>query len=151
MNVRALVRNTSKAEAVLPTTHPDLSLFECDLADTTDAIVNEACASAYGLVWCASGFTSEGESLDLKGMAEFTQGLKEAGRSDARLVMLSSAGVTRTEWEDKKKEALVGASDASAGESNCDGAWVAGHTPVCAASLLERASTFPPRPPQARH
>ena len=40
---------------------------------------------------------------------EFTQGLKAAGHSDARLVMLSSAGVTRTAWDDAKKEALVGA------------------------------------------
>merc|ERR1719487_3021219 len=95
---------------VLPT-HPDLSLFECDLADTTDAVVKEACTSAAGLIWCASGFTSDGVSLDAKGMQEFTQGLKAAGRSDARLVMLSSAGVTRTAWDDAKKEALVGAAD----------------------------------------
>lgn len=108
--VRAIVRNTTKAAEVLPT-HPDLSLFECDLADTTDDIVNEACASASGLIWCASGFTAEGESLDCKGVQEFTKGLKETGSADARLVMLSSAGVTRTEWDDAKSAALVGASD----------------------------------------
>ena len=108
--VRAIVRNATKAADVLPT-HPDLSLFECDLADTTDAVVKEACTSAAGLIWCASGFTSDGVSLDAKGMQEFTQGLKAAGHSDARLVMLSSAGVTRTAWDDAKKEALVGAAD----------------------------------------
>jgi len=108
--VRALVRNASKAADVLPT-HPDLSLFQCDLSETTDAVVKEACTSASGLIWCASGFTGDGESLDCKGMQEFSKGLQEAGSTDARLVMLSSAGVTRTEWDDAKSAALVGAAD----------------------------------------
>ena len=109
--VRALVRDREKAAESLPT-HPNLSLFDCDLAsDSAAATAREACARAHGLIWCASGFTSEGMSLDVKCMQELPSVLKEAGEADARVVMLSSAGVTRTEWAEAKAEALVGASD----------------------------------------
>ena len=50
-------------------------------------------------------------SLDIKCMTELPLALKEAGEADARVVMLSSAGVTRTEWPEAKQEALVGAAD----------------------------------------
>ena len=60
--VRALVRDREKAAEALPT-HPNLSLFDCDLSsDGAAAATREACVSANGLVWCASGFTSEGVS-----------------------------------------------------------------------------------------
>ena len=109
--VRALVRDRTKAAETLPT-HPNLSFIDCDLAsDTAAATTRDACASAHGLVWCASGFTSEGVSLDIKCMTELPLALKEAGEADARVVMLSSAGVTRTEWPEAKQEALVGAAD----------------------------------------
>ena len=109
--VRALVRDRTKAAETLPS-HPNLSLIDCDLAsDTAAATTREACASANGLVWCASGFTSDGTSLDVKCMGELPLALKEAGAADARVVMLSSAGVTRTEWPEAKQAALVGAAD----------------------------------------
>ena len=110
-HVRALVRDREKAAGVLPS-HPNLSLIDCDLAsDGAAAATREACASAHGLIWCASGFTSEGVSLDVKCMTELPRALKEAGEAEARVVMLSSAGVTRTEWDAAKAEALVGAAD----------------------------------------
>ena len=109
--VRALVRDRTKAAETLPS-HPNLSLIDCDLAsDTAAATTREACASANGLVWCASGFTSDGVSLDVKCMGELPLALKVAGAADARVVMLSSAGVTRTEWPEAKQTALVGAAD----------------------------------------
>ena len=109
--VRALVRDRTRAAETLPS-HPNLSLIDCDLAsDTAAATTREACASANGLVWCASGFTSDGVSLDVKCMGELPLALKVAGAADARVVMLSSAGVTRTEWPEAKQTALVGAAD----------------------------------------
>ena len=109
--VRALVRDRTKAAETLPS-HPNLSLIDCDLASiTAAATTREACASANGLVWCASGFTSDGVSLDVKCMGELPLALKEVGAADARVVMLSSAGVTRTEWPEAKQTALVGAAD----------------------------------------
>ena len=44
-------------------------------------------------------------------MQELPQVLKEVGEAEARVVMLSSAGVTRTKWDAKKAETLVGAAD----------------------------------------
>ena len=109
--VRALVRDRTRAAETLPS-HPNLSLIDCDLADCDlAATTREACASANGLVWCASGFSSDGVSLDVKCMGELPLALKEAGAADARVVMLSSAGVTRTEWPEAKQAALVGAAD----------------------------------------
>jgi uncharacterized protein YbjT (DUF2867 family) len=116
-HVHALVRDTAKAAAELPASDR-LMLSECDFAQASSAdAVRKACESATSVVWCATGFSEEGRLIDLDAIATITQALKQGsaaqpdGPALPRVVMLSSAGVTRTSWEDEKKARLIGAAD----------------------------------------
>ena len=75
--------------------------------------LRRACDGASHLIWCASGFSDAGSSIDLKGMEALPAMFADGADGDVapRVVMLSSAGVTRTAWDDAKKARLVGASD----------------------------------------
>lgn len=108
--VTALVRNVTKAKEVLP---PAMAMREIDLATATGADMREACEGSERLLWCASGFTEDMQSIDLRGMKELVPGAIDSTASTSApiVVMLSSAGVSRPSWDDAKKERLVGASD----------------------------------------
>ena len=112
-SVRALVRSADKAASVLPKD----DRLECQVVDfgTADAAaLKTACADTDRCIWCATGFTDDGESIDMKGMTALPAAYASAGSTAGQppaIVMLSSAGVTRPAWDDSKKERLVGASD----------------------------------------
>ena len=113
-SVVALTRNVTKANAALP----EVDCRVLDLATCTGEDMKTACANVDRMLWCASGFTDSGESIDIRGMAELLPAAfppsttpEAAGSSSPIVVMLSSAGVTRPAWTDEKKERLVGASD----------------------------------------
>ena len=109
--VQAIVRDANKANEVLPSAAERVLL---DLGSSSDEEIAISCSGADRMIWCATGFTDAGESIDVDGMRRWPQLLacEETKQLEApRVVMLSSAGVTRPDWEDAKKERLIGASD----------------------------------------
>ena len=111
-SVVAIVRDEAKAKEILSS---QVKCATLDLATAKAEEMREACAGADRLMWCATGFTDSGESLDVRGMTELMPGALESKTSPAEgaplVVMLSSAGVTRPAWDDAKKARLVGAAD----------------------------------------
>ena len=135
VSVIAMVRNLDKAEETLPTSDGSLKVIQCNLGDE-DAI-KQAVADADAAIWCATGF-SDGpssiidriknlfgvaltpkKSIDAVGivaLAEAFASTAEVNGSGSssnlpKVVMCSSAGVTRPSWDDAKKEMFVGAAD----------------------------------------
>lgn len=108
--VTAVVRSADKAADVLPTDSAQLECRVVDLATATDETLKEACAGAGAAIWCASGFTDGGESIDVRGMRSLSGAFPDASAAP-KVVMLSSAGITRTAWSDEKKARLDGAAD----------------------------------------
>jgi len=108
--VTALVRDPAAAKEVLP---PTVQIECVDFADAKGGVMRRACASADRLIWAASGFTESGESIDNCGMAllPYLDNLWRGASDAPSVVFLSSAGVTRTSWDEGKKERLLGASD----------------------------------------
>ena len=110
--VTALSRDEAKAKETLPAA-VDIKLL--DLATATRGEMRTACADCTKLIWCATGFTEAGESLDVRGMGDLLPALDGVwrGKKDGApsVLMLSSAGVSRPDWDDAKKERLIGASD----------------------------------------
>ena len=111
--VKAFTRDEAKAKAVLPPSVDLLSTATLDIASAPVEAMRDACTDMDRLIWCASGFTDGGESIDVLGMRTITAAFKDGGDADGcpRVVMLSSAGVTRPAWADDKKQRLLGASD----------------------------------------
>ena len=132
--VRAFVRDEAKAAAVLPPPSARLEIVRGDLASARG--VAAACAGDdVGAIWCATGFSDAPSSalnklrglfgvvvqprrsIDIAGVGAFARALGEGGEGGEggggrpRLVMLSSAGVTRPEWDEDTKAALAGAAD----------------------------------------
>ena len=128
--VRVLVRDKKKAEDTLPVTNERLEVMVGDLGSAKD--IQRAASGCDGTVWCATGFSDAAgsplqklrglfgvavrpkQSIDIAGIDQFSKALLEAGEeSDGgrRLVMLSSAGVTRPSWSDEKKAQLENAAD----------------------------------------
>ena len=127
--MRAIVRNTTKAEEVLPVEDERLELVLGDLSKEAD--LDKACEGVdAGAIWCATGFSDAGsfwqkirglwgvvvqpkKSVDIAGIGGLTRALQQQAppSNSARFVMLSSAGVTRPSWGDAKKEEFAGAAD----------------------------------------
>lgn len=134
VSVVALVRNFDKAEEVLPTSSTNLKVIKCDLIDEED--IKQAVAKTDAAIWCATGF-SDGpssildriknlfgvaltpkKSIDAVGIVALAEAFAPSsaavdgnGSSFPKVVMCSSAGVTRPSWDDAKKELFVGAAD----------------------------------------
>lgn len=130
VRVRALVRSKAKAEGKLPVSSPLLEVMECNLLDNNSVV--QACAGAEAAVWCATGFSDSSErsvldkllgavrqqfrrqeSVDIAGIksvaACFRGGASALG--GPRVVLCSSAGVTRTTWSEAKKKQYEGCAD----------------------------------------
>jgi uncharacterized protein YbjT (DUF2867 family) len=112
-NVKALVRNESKATTVLlkaPGFNDKVSSELFDLGTASEDEIVKACKGAQKVIWCASGFTEDGKSIDIKGMTALSKAFdaeKPDGPVPPRVVMLSSAGVTRPSWGPYRQEVLV--------------------------------------------
>lgn len=131
VNVVALVRDLDKAKEILPSGDDKLSVVKCDLSNEDD--IRNAVGGCDAALWCATGFSDARASLfgrlkSLLGLALFSRQsidlvavptLAEAflsksnneGPALPKVVMLSSAGVTRPSWDTEKKESFPGAAD----------------------------------------
>lgn len=109
-SVKALVRSVSKATDELPASE-NIKHQEIDFGSASGDDFAAALADTDAVIWCATGFAEDMTSLDVKAMTELPKAFKEGSSKVPRIIMLSSAGVTRTVWPDEKKEKLVGASD----------------------------------------
>lgn len=135
VSVVALVRNLDKAEETLPTSSANLKVIKCDLGNEGD--IKQAVASTDAAIWCATGF-SDGpssiidriksifgvalapkKSIDAVGIVALAEAFASSssvngsgsGSKLPKVIMCSSAGVTRPSWDDEKKELFVGAAD----------------------------------------
>lgn len=137
--VLALVRDTNKASNTLDPTNELLTIRKTDLGSKEDVIaaLNEddgkpKCDAA---IWCATGFSDAPDqslwtklqavlglavkpkgTIDAVGLPALGEGLAKSGKRTLggsvlpKVIMLSSAGVTRPGWSEEKKVALEGAS-----------------------------------------
>eukprot|EP00979_Chaetoceros_neogracilis_P008869 scaffold1988_cov230-Chaetoceros_neogracile.AAC.1 len=119
-NVVAMVRDEAKAKESLPTPDGDhLKIVKCDLSSEDDiiSIVNgNKCDAA---VWCATGVfgvaLTPNKSIDAVGVPALAKAFETSGDRDGgdtpKVIMLSSAGVTRPSWDEDKKKMFEGAAD----------------------------------------
>ena len=136
--VVGLVRDGHKADRIFANRPDHLEIVPCDL--TNEQEIATALQGADAAIWCASGFSDLAEapvwerlkrffnlavkpkqSIDAIGLPAFAKSLlqqqQEEGGNRAsfgplpKLVMLSSAGVTRGTWDTEKKARLSGAAE----------------------------------------
>ena len=134
-SVIAVVRDMDKAKEVFPTPPSNLKFVQCDLLNEKD--ITNKLSQIDAAIWCATGFSTGSNnsvlqriktllglvtkrSIDTVGLPILSKVLLSTSTSDKnnsegqdcpKLVMCSSAGVTRPSWDDSKKAALVGAAD----------------------------------------
>eukprot|EP00815_Leptocylindrus_aporus_P012062 CAMPEP_0116059204 /NCGR_PEP_ID=MMETSP0322-20121206/5655_1 /TAXON_ID=163516 /ORGANISM="Leptocylindrus danicus var. apora, Strain B651" /LENGTH=328 /DNA_ID=CAMNT_0003543537 /DNA_START=364 /DNA_END=1350 /DNA_ORIENTATION=+ len=128
VDVVALVRDVEKANEKLPIDDEKLFVLKCDLGNEDEITAClDGCDSA---VWAASGFTDNRENswivqlkkvlgfaftpsktIDAVGVPAMAKFFNGEDSELAKIVMLSSAGVTRPSWDESKKERLVGCAD----------------------------------------
>lgn len=134
VNVVAMVRSAEKAKKVFgdendPSFHPLLKVIPCDLTD--EARIAEAVQGCDAAIWCATGFSdarvpalerikrlfkiavTPKQSIDFVGVpllakAMLNQVVGRETMETPKVVMLSSAGVTRPTWEEEKKQLYRG-------------------------------------------
>lgn len=131
VKVVAMVRSLDKAKETFPDDNPNLEIVQCDLTSEKD--IQNALDGCDSSVWCATGFSdaetgfierlkrlagialAPKQSIDSVGipiMAKTMMSKVNGGSTEyPKVVMLSSAGVTRPQWDDKKKERLMGSAD----------------------------------------
>lgn len=132
----AVVRDESKAAEVFPNPPENLQIIQCDLTNAKD--IGKALKDVDAAIWCATGFSdaqnsplvklqrlfnlafTPRQSIDAVGIPSVASCLLDNQKSIIKqktefafpkLVMLSSAGVTRTSWDENKRERFRGASD----------------------------------------
>lgn len=129
-SVVAVVRSSEKAKEVFPNPPENLEIIELDLLD--EEAIKEICKTADAAIWCATGFSSNSETsvvervkslfgvvtkrtidtVGLPALGKYLSGVQANGqRPLPKVVMCSSAGVTRPVWDDDKKKQLSGAAD----------------------------------------
>jgi len=132
-NVVALVRDEEKFAKVFPNPAPNLECVRCDLGNPED--IEKAVEGADAAIWCATGFSDNPDtnwvekikgvlglavkgskkSIDAVGLPALANYFASSSDYDGvqlpKLVMCSSAGVTRPTWSEEKKEKFKGAAD----------------------------------------
>ena len=132
-NVVALVRDEEKFAEVFPNPAPNLECVRCDLGNPED--IEKAVEGADAAIWCATGFSDNPDtnwvekikgvlglavkgskkSIDAVGLPALANSFASSSDYDGvqlpKLVMCSSAGVTRPTWSEEKKEKFEGAAD----------------------------------------
>jgi NAD(P)-dependent dehydrogenase (short-subunit alcohol dehydrogenase family) len=133
-NVVAIVRDERKAKETLPTEGDNLKIVKCDLSSEKDIISTVNGNSCDAAIWCATGFSdnpsqtffdqiaaifgvamSPKKSIDAVGVPALAKAFGSVADSvedeTPKVIMLSSAGVTRPSWDEKKKKMFEGAAD----------------------------------------
>jgi len=134
-NVVAVVRDQTKFEKVFADAPDNLQCVQCDLGNPK--AIESAVEGCDAAIWCATGFSDNPEtdwiekvkrlvgmavkgsktSIDAVGLPALANavGTKNevvnGGVQLPKVVMCSSAGVTRTIWSEEKKERFQGAAD----------------------------------------
>eukprot|EP00960_Hanusia_phi_P025295 742826-Hanusia_phi.AAC.2 len=139
MIVKAAVRDTEKAARVLPTDE-SLQVTKCDLGDAT--AVARSCKDVDAVIWCATGFSDASDSsllnkllgvaklkltprqsIDIAGLSQIGQLLVSQANHPAlpgpKVVMCSSAAVTRPTWTEEKKKSRSPQAESSAANPLC--------------------------------
>ncbi|CAE7352124.1 unnamed protein product [Symbiodinium sp. CCMP2592] len=104
LQVIALTRNVSRAEEFLPVENDRLKVLTWDPA-ADQAAAEEVVADADVALWCAEG---------RKGIVALGNAFKAKGQrpsGSARVIMCSSAAITRPTWSAKQKSQMSGAAD----------------------------------------
>jgi uncharacterized protein YbjT (DUF2867 family) len=134
VQVVGLVRSmeTAAKQLVNVTSNTNLEIQQCDL--TSEEALSKALKGCDAAIWCATGFSdapSTGivekfkrllkiavapkQSIDAVGVPAMAKLMlnqdSSARQAYPKVVMLSSAGVTRPSWDEKKKERLSGCAD----------------------------------------
>ncbi|KAL7565509.1 hypothetical protein ACA910_012245 [Epithemia clementina (nom. ined.)] len=107
-----------------------VKIVECDL--TNARAIETALQGMDAAIWCATGFSTNEDSsmldklrglvgiatkksIDLVGLPKIAQVIQSINGNNnnnlPKVVMCSSAGVTRPTWSDEKKKQLIGAAD----------------------------------------
>lgn len=126
--VVALVRSQQKVKEVFgdQSLPASVQFVECDL--TNDKAIQKALKGMDAAIWCATGFSSESSwvdrlvslvgiatkrSIDSVGLPLIAKALSQNGHDESlpKVVMCSSAGVTRPAWDEARKEQFPGAAD----------------------------------------
>ena len=133
-NVVAIVRDERKAKETLPTEGDNLKIVKCDLSSEKDIISTVNGNSCDAAIWCATGFSDNPsqtifdqiaavfgvaltpkKSIDAVGVPALAKAFQSAEDSvedeTPKVIMLSSAGVTRPSWDENKKKMYEGAAD----------------------------------------
>ena len=134
-NVVAVVRDKAKFDKVFPDAPDNLVCVQCDLGNPR--AIQNAVEGADAAIWCATGFSDNPDtawleklksllgmavsgsklSIDAVGLPALAKAVGTKGNVNGgpaplpKVVMCSSAGVTRTVWSEEKKRKFVGASD----------------------------------------
>jgi hypothetical protein len=136
--VVAIVRDMEKAKKTFPSddkTASSIKIVKCDLGSEEDIIASISEYECDAAIWCATGFSDNPEqtfmekvqgifgvavtpkkSIDAVGIPALAKAFQGEGSIDTsevtpKVVMLSSAGVTRPSWDDKKKKMFEGCAD----------------------------------------
>ena len=127
--VVAIVRDTDKAAEVFPNPPANLEIVQCDLLQPKQ--IERVLQGVDATIWCATGFSSNQQNTSILSKLKSlfgvvtkrtidTVGLPAIGALYAgtdneyqlpKLVLCSSAGVTRPIWDDDKKARFPGAAD----------------------------------------
>lgn len=134
-NVVAMVRDEAKAKETLPNPDGDnLKIVKCDLSSENDIISTVNGNNCDAAIWCATGFSDNptqsffekiagvfgvalapNKSIDAVGVPALAKAFETSEKSDGdgapKVIMLSSAGVTRPSWDEEKKKMFEGAAD----------------------------------------
>jgi len=131
VSVVAMVRDEDKAKEVFSDPLPKgLEVLACDL--TSEDAINSAVNGCDAAIWCATGFSdapgdgivdklkklvgialAPRQSIDSVGIPALAKSFKSASKETKcpKVVMLSSAGVTRPSWNDEKKARFPGSAE----------------------------------------
>jgi uncharacterized protein YbjT (DUF2867 family) len=135
--VVAIVRDTARAKELLPYPPPEnLEIVTCDLSQPSQ--ITQVLKGVDAVIWCATGFSdakadpfekfkrllgmaiAPKQSIDAIGLPAMVEALANQNtfesKGDAspllpKIVMCSSAGVTRSTWDKEKREQFIGAAD----------------------------------------
>jgi uncharacterized protein YbjT (DUF2867 family) len=135
-DVVAIVRDTAKAKEMFPYAPDNLKIVVCDL--TNEDQIESVLKGVDAAIWCATGFSdtpvadpnplekfkrmlglgaaTNKKSIDSIALPAFAKCLAEANENKdlpplPKVIMCSSAGVTRLTWNAEKKKQFVGAAD----------------------------------------
>jgi len=135
VDVVALVRDLSKAETSLPNDDDgSLTVIQCDLGSEKDIISTITSNDCDAAIWCATGFSDNPtqtfiekiqgifgvaitpkQSIDAVGIPALAKCFQaedeDSSNATPKVIMLSSAGVTRPSWSEEKKAMFEGSAD----------------------------------------